>query len=79
MFKTERSMRSDNTIYSYANSPLKGNALVAANITAIKDIIDASQYTYSDDNKAPTEGQIVLFKNANNIYMALKIIDIANG
>ena len=57
--------------------PLNTNALVT-NISSIGDIANAGSYTYSNSNKAPNEWQIVLFKNANNIYMALKIIDVEN-
>ena len=57
---------------------MEGVAL-ANDILNINDIVDATKFTYKTDYQAPNKGQIIIYKNMNNFYMALKIIDIQNN
>lgn len=76
LFETHWSKASDVSIHAYrSNSSIEGLALVK-DTDRIKGIKDASGYNYSSSHRTPAINQIILLRNINGLYAAIKILEI---
>jgi hypothetical protein len=75
-FETKWSKASDITIHVYKDGRSIDSIALAKGVSEIIEIKDASIFDYSSRCRSPNEGQVVIFKNTNGIYSAVKIIDI---
>lgn len=75
-FETKWSKASDVSIHAYAGSGSIDSLALAKGVSEMNDIKDASTYDYSSRTRTPRENQVVIFKNKNGIYAALKINEI---
>lgn len=76
LFETKWTSASQDAIHAYSGSGSVETIALAKGITNIKDVEDASIFDDSSHSRTPDEGQIIILKNKNNIYAALKIIDV---
>lgn len=76
LFETEWSKASKTAIHAYNDpSSIDGLAL-AKDVDDISQVVDASSYDYSSRTRTPRLGQVVIWRNANGLYAATKIIEI---
>ncbi|WP_144430617.1 hypothetical protein [Jannaschia donghaensis] len=76
LFETQWSKAGKMSIHAYKDpSSIDGLAL-AKDVDDISQIVDASSYDYSSRTRTPRLGQVVVWRNANGIYAATKIIEI---
>ncbi len=76
LFETKWSKARKTAIHAYNEpSSIDGLAL-AKDVGNISQIVDASSYDYSSRTRTPHLGQILIWRNANGIYAATKIIEI---
>lgn len=76
LFETAWSKAGDTSIYAYRNPPSVKAIAVAKDAAEIADVVDGSAYDFSSRVRCPRIGQIVIWRNANGMYAATKIVDI---
>ena len=76
LFETKWSSASEDSIHAYSGSGSVKTIALAKGVTNISDIEDASVFDDSSHSRSPDEGQIIILKNKNDIYAAIKIIDV---
>lgn len=76
LFETRWSKASDTSIHAYNDPPSISGIAIAKGAEAIADIRDASAFDFSSRSRTPTTGQILIWRNANGLYAATKIIAI---
>jgi hypothetical protein len=76
LFETKWSSASADAIHAYSGSKSVQTIALAKGVINIEDIKDASIFDNSSHSRSPDEGQIIVLKNENNIYAAIKIIDV---
>lgn len=75
-FETRWSKASDQCIHAYCDPPSIDSIALAKGVSEIADITDASSCDFSSRVRSPRIGQIVIWRNINNIYAATKILGI---
>lgn len=78
-FETLWSHASDTSIHTYNDMPSIagiGLALDAKEISEISDATDATQCNMSSKYRTPREGEIVVARNKNGYYAAMKVLDV---
>jgi len=75
-FETKWSKASDASINVY-NDPLSIDGIaLAKDVKEIEEVSDAGAYDFSSRVRTVRKSGVVIFRNKNNVYAALKIIDI---
>lgn len=77
-FVTKWSKASDKAIYAYNDHAGIESIALAKGVTNITDIVDVAAYNYSSRARSVREGQIVIFKNRNGAYAAVKVVDVGD-
>jgi hypothetical protein len=78
LFETRWSKASNTSIYAYRHSPHVEAIALAKGAIEIKDVKDATIYDFSSRVRSPQLGQIVVWRNANGLYAATKILAISD-
>jgi hypothetical protein len=78
LFETKWSSGNRDSIHIYNDPPSIDAVAVAAYATSITDIKDASrpEDAFTSRAQTPKEGQIVILRNTQSLYAALKILDV---
>ena len=78
-FETMWTRAGSDSIHAY-NDPLSIDAIaIADGVKNIKEIKDAARFDYSSRVRQPQRGQILLLKNRDGYYAALKIISVKSA
>ena len=76
-FETAWSKGSDTRIYVYNDPPsINGIAIAPREWTTILQVDDAASLNYTSRVRTPRIGQIVVFRNVNGFYAAVKLLSI---
>ena len=75
-FELKFSKASDTSIHIYSDPSSIDGIAIASNKYSIEDIKDASIYDMSSRTRTPQKWEIIILKNKNWNYCALKILDI---
>lgn len=75
-FETRWSSASGEAIHAYADSSSVETIALAIDSKEITDISDATIFDTSSSVRTPNEGEIIILKNINGCYAAIKIIDV---
>lgn len=75
-FDTKWSKASDQSIHAYSDGTNIDSVALAKNISRFEDIKKGNIFDYSSRVRTVDEGEIVIFKNKNGFYVAIKVIDI---
>jgi len=75
-FETHWSKASDISIHTYNDSPSIAGIGLALDVKEISEITDATRYDMSSRDRTPREGEIVVARNQNGYYAALKVLDV---
>lgn len=75
-FETKWSKASNVSIHAYKDGRSIDSIALAKGFNEIIEIKDANMFDYSSRCRSPQKGQIIIFKNKNGIYSAIKVIDI---
>lgn len=76
LFETKWSKASGDSIHGYSDATSVDSVALAKGVTNIEDIVDAGIFDYTSRCRTIDEGGVLLLKNTNNIYAAIKIIDV---
>ncbi len=76
LFETKWSKASGDSIYGYSDGASVDSVALAKGIADIEMVVDASIFDYTSRCRTINEGGILLLKNTNNIFAAIKVIDI---
>ena len=76
LFETKWSKASGDSIHGYSDATSVDSIALAKGVTNIKDIIDASIFDYTSRSRTINEGEVLVLKNTNNIYAAIKVLDV---
>ena len=76
LFETKWSKASNTSIHAYTDAVSIDSLALAKGVSEISEIKDATIFDYTSRCRSPLEGQIVIFKNTNGIYVAIKVLDI---
>lgn len=76
LFETKWSSASQDSIHAYSGSGSVETIALAKGIKEIGDVEDISLFDESSHARTPDEGQIIILKNKNDIYAAIKVVDI---
>ncbi len=76
VFETCWSKASDTSIHTYNDRPSIASIGLAIDVKEISEIIDATRYDMSSRSRTPREGEIVVARNQNGYYAALKVLDV---
>ncbi|MDO8590730.1 MAG: hypothetical protein Q7R65_01990 [bacterium] len=76
LFETKWSSASQDSIHAYSGSGSVETIALAKGVADIGDLKDASIFDDSSHSRTPDEGQIIVLKNKNNIYAAIKVMDV---
>lgn len=76
LFETKWSKASDTSIHTYTDAVSIDSLALAKGVSEISEIEDVTIFDYTSRCRSPHEGQIVIFKNTNGIYAAVKVLDI---
>lgn len=76
LFETHWSSAGTDSIHVYSGSDSVATIALAKGITEIKQIKNGGDYDGSSFARSPNEGQIIILKNKNNIFAAIKVIDV---
>lgn len=76
LFETKWSHASQDAIHAYSGSESVESIALAKKMTEIQDIKEISAYDFSSHSRTPNEGQIIILKNKNKIYAAIKVLDV---
>ncbi len=76
LFETMWTHASQNSIHSYSDPASIDSIALDKQASEINQIRDASSLDFSSRSRTPHEGQVLVLKNKNGIYAALKIHDI---
>lgn len=75
-FETRWSSASGEAIHAYADSSSVDTIALAIDVKNITDISDASIYDTSSGVRTADEDEIIILKNINGCYAAIKILDV---
>lgn len=75
-FETRWSSASGEAIHAYADSPSVETIALVTDIKNITDISDATIYDTSSGVRTADEREILIVKNINGCYAAIKVIDV---
>ncbi len=76
LFEAKWSRAGGDSIHIYNDPPSIEAIALAADAAEISDIRDAARFDYTSRTRTPRERQVVLLRNSNSLYAALKIIDV---
>ena len=76
LFETKWTSASADSIHAYSGSGSVETIALAKGLQNISDIEDGARFDDSSHARAPDEGQIIILKNKNGIYAAVKILDV---
>lgn len=76
LFETKWSKASNTSIHVYTDGVSIDSLALAKGVSEISEIKDITIFDYTSRCRSPHTGQIVIFKNTNGIYLAIKILDI---
>ncbi|MDP1728476.1 MAG: hypothetical protein Q8M15_16955 [Bacteroidota bacterium] len=76
LFETLWSKGSNSSIHSYRNPPSISAIALVKDKSEIQQIKDAVTYDYSSRSRTVLKGQILLLKNKNGFYAAIKILKV---
>jgi hypothetical protein len=76
LFETKWSKASDQSIHAYTDAESIDSLALAKDIKDIHEMSDVSVFDYSSRCRTVQERGIVIFKNTNGIYAAIKVVDI---
>ncbi|HCC04923.1 TPA: hypothetical protein DEP58_01290 [Patescibacteria group bacterium] len=75
-FETKWSKASDQSIHAYSDCVNIDSVALAKNISRFEDIKEGKSLDYSSRVRTVDVGEIVIFKNKNGFYVAIKVIDV---
>lgn len=75
-FETYWSKAGDTSIHTSSDMPSISGIGLALDVKEISEIRDASTYDMSSNWRTPREGEIVVARNQNGYYAALKVLDV---
>jgi hypothetical protein len=76
LFETKWTRRDNGSIFAYRDPPSIDAIALATGAAEIPAVRDAARFDYSSRFREPQEGQILLLRNVDGLYAALKIRDI---
>lgn len=76
LFETRWTKASDLSIYSYNDYPSIDSIALVKDCGEISEISNAERYDYTSRCRTVNEGQILLIKNKNGFFAAIKVLDI---
>lgn len=76
LFETQWTRASGDRIHAYHDPPSIEAIALATGATRTEDIRDAARFDYSSRDRSPSEGEILLLRNVQGLYAALKIRDV---
>jgi len=76
LFETKWSKASDTSIHAYSDAESIHSLALAKGANKITEIDDASKLDYSSRVRTADENQIVIWKNANGLYAATKVLGV---
>lgn len=76
LFETMWTRANYESIHSYSDPDSIESIALAKGFNHINEITDASVFDNSSRSRTPDEGQIIILRNKNNIFAAIKIIDV---
>lgn len=76
LFETAWSKASGNSIHCYNDPPSITSIGLALDAKEIKDIKNACQYDMSSRSRTVREGEIIILRNINDYFAAIKVIDV---
>lgn len=78
-FETMWTRAGTDSIHAYNDPPSINAIAIADGVKNIKEIKDAARFDYSSRVRQPQRGQILLLKNRDGYYAALKIISVKSA
>jgi len=76
LFETMWTHASQNSIHTYKDPPSLDGLAKVKDVQNIENIADATVYDFEPRSRTIDEGQIVVLKNVNGYFAALKVIDV---
>jgi hypothetical protein len=76
VFETAWSKASDTRIHAYIDPPSIAGVALVRDCAEIAKIADPSAYDYTSRTRTVAEGKIVIWRNVNGYYAAVKVLDI---
>lgn len=76
LFETHWSSASADSIHAYSGSDSVATIALAKGISEIDQIQNGEAFDSTSHSRSPDEGQIIILKNKNNIFAAIKVIDV---
>lgn len=76
LFETQWSKASDTSIYALRDAPSIDAIALAKGAANITDVRAAAAYDFSSRHRTPGLGEIIVWRNANGVYAATKIVAI---
>lgn len=76
LFETKWSKASGSSIHAYSDPKSIDCIALAKGVKEIKDILDVSIFDYSSRCRTVSEGEILIIRNINQVYVFVKVLDI---
>ena len=78
-FETMWTRAGTDSIYAYNDPPSIDAIAIADGVKNIKEIKDAARFNYSSRVRQPQRGQILLLRNRDGYYAALKVLSVKSA
>jgi hypothetical protein len=76
LFETRWSRAGGDSIHIYDDAPSIKGVSIALGANSITEIRDAERFNFSSGSRDPRVGEVVILRNANDKYAALKLLEV---